>query len=565
MRRYKKISLALITVSILTTGMLASKSDAYTTRNQRVRSESVRGLDDYRMAEGIDINLTSGRNPKDTHDRNIQMAEELAKKMKDYPSRIDISELFNKSGGTIDSFQKNVVAYLEYADPDMYAFRGKCIYRYYSDVRTGKITSVIMENIAYEETRAETDKVKVEVDSIVSRIPSDMTNAEKVFWVNNYLVTNAVYDDEAAQNVRTSEQLVAQGRYTHAFTPYGVLLDKKGVCESYAKAFSMIMKRLNIPCYRVRNHSIQHTWNLVNLDGKWYNIDVTWNDPSKQMDNKVSYRFFLKSDEQMLKNSEGSRTPHLKAEEDIAIANNTDRDSNLFENKLVNSPEIVNKKFYFFAPTALNHMDGTNDIKEYNVNTNGIKTLIEKVEGNGYRDGNDKYVFKFDKGSKKVDMYSINDLNNPVASTLVPNLSNLDRLLFNNRHVDMSNFKVEQANKNSDSIILNLKEWSYDYMSYVPSRYNIRLNIGRVESGDTANQPQDNSVYETASRRDSDVENPRYVEPRRNQFDNIENPYTLVDIFNSTRDRRIQNAVIARLRSMGYGNSIEYRYEEVYQ
>jgi transglutaminase/protease-like cytokinesis protein 3 len=41
-----------------------------------------------------------------------------------------------------------------------------------------------------------------------------------------------------------------------------------------------------------------HEWNYVQLDGKWYAIDVTWDDPIIQgggyLTNSLKYKYFLK-------------------------------------------------------------------------------------------------------------------------------------------------------------------------------------------------------------------------------------------------------------------------------
>ena len=66
---------------------------------------------------------------------------------------------------------------------------------------------------------------------------------------------------------------------------YSLLVNHETVCAGYARAFQYLMQRLNIPCcYCTGTTSSgdgevgRHAWNLVELNGNWYNVDVTWDD-----------------------------------------------------------------------------------------------------------------------------------------------------------------------------------------------------------------------------------------------------------------------------------------------
>lgn len=89
---------------------------------------------------------------------------------------------------------------------------------------------------------------------------------------------------------------------------YGKLINKKAVCEGYAAAFKAFMDELNIPCKLVSGEAtsngdftggINHAWNRVEVDGVWYQIDVTWDDPVPDQKGKVRYKYFFLSDEEM--------------------------------------------------------------------------------------------------------------------------------------------------------------------------------------------------------------------------------------------------------------------------
>lgn len=86
---------------------------------------------------------------------------------------------------------------------------------------------------------------------------------------------------------------------------YGALSSKKAVCEGYAKSFKYIMDAANIPCIVVIGKGINstgqtesHAWNYVKIDGVWYGVDVTWDDPilvgGGRLPDKERYRYFLK-------------------------------------------------------------------------------------------------------------------------------------------------------------------------------------------------------------------------------------------------------------------------------
>ena len=47
-------------------------------------------------------------------------------------------------------------------------------------------------------------------------------------------------------------------------------------CAGYAKLFALLLNRFNIPAIGV--FSYDHGWNVVNINGEWYNADATWDD-----------------------------------------------------------------------------------------------------------------------------------------------------------------------------------------------------------------------------------------------------------------------------------------------
>lgn len=106
----------------------------------------------------------------------------------------------------------------------------------------------------------------------VNQVVKDgMSEEEKVKAIHDYLIYSANY--------------VNNGDYQHAEKwasgAGGVLIHKEGVCNSYAIAFYMMAVSAGLDCRYVTGTADGggHAWNQVKVDGKWYYIDCTWDDP----------------------------------------------------------------------------------------------------------------------------------------------------------------------------------------------------------------------------------------------------------------------------------------------
>ena len=135
-------------------------------------------------------------------------------------------------------------------------------------------------------------------DKIVNNLKG-YSNYEQIKYVHNWLIDNLEYDTTYKQ--------------TDIHNVYGALVNRKVVCEGYARAFKYILDGLNIENILVsgtatnsNNSTESHAWNYVKLDGKWYAIDVTWDDPiikgGGRLTDKLRYQNFLKGKDEFLSN-----------------------------------------------------------------------------------------------------------------------------------------------------------------------------------------------------------------------------------------------------------------------
>lgn len=110
------------------------------------------------------------------------------------------------------------------------------------------------------------DKNARTTDAVVQKLADECiaagcnTDFEKALWFHDWLINNACYD------------------LTYSYySADGVLIRGTGVCDSYSKAYIKLLNAVGISSTRVTN--TDHAWNLVKLDGDWYHIDPTWDDP----------------------------------------------------------------------------------------------------------------------------------------------------------------------------------------------------------------------------------------------------------------------------------------------
>lgn len=143
-------------------------------------------------------------------------------------------------------------------------------YNSYSTIRTlyddtGEITLRIQHLYSSNEIA----KIDRDIDRIIKeQTNNNMSDYDKIMALHDYIVDNTKYDSERAKN-QTSAYDSARIQ--------GVLYDHYAICSGYADTMAVVLTKLGITNYKIS--SAKHVWNAVYLDGKWYHLDVTFDDP----------------------------------------------------------------------------------------------------------------------------------------------------------------------------------------------------------------------------------------------------------------------------------------------
>ena len=117
-------------------------------------------------------------------------------------------------------------------------------------------------------------------DSQLSEEDKDTLNmAKKVLdeiiedGMSDYEKEEAVYQWMVKNIGGSSRGVISRpGMDRSAFTPHDVLTSKNAVCVGYATTFRLFMNMLGMDCHIVHNE--YHSWDLVQLDGDWYHVDI---------------------------------------------------------------------------------------------------------------------------------------------------------------------------------------------------------------------------------------------------------------------------------------------------
>lgn len=142
-----------------------------------------------------------------------------------------------------------------------------------------------------EEVAAYQTQLEAATATFVEGITDAMPYAEREKLVHDRLVRFADYDSTLAEsNIRNV---------------IGAMLNGVCVCEGYARAFQYLMYRCGINCVLAIGQVSEteyHMWNAALIDGAWYQVDLTWDDPTLPSPDAehVRHQYFNVTDEQIV-------------------------------------------------------------------------------------------------------------------------------------------------------------------------------------------------------------------------------------------------------------------------
>lgn len=244
-----------------------------------------------------------------------QAFETNKEQMKTGTAQIDLGTTFSELLATEDGekklgeyYQSAVETYL-YDNPDVFYITASKLYLNIETTTRGtrKTYDVFINNgneqnyfLDGYSSEAQVKQAINEVESIKNQIISQKTGNtyNDVKMVHDYLINTIEYETTISKN--------------NIYNIYGALVQNESVCEGYAKAFKYLLDELQIPCVMVigqatnsKGETENHAWNYVQINGNWYAVDTTWDDPviigNGIIGNDVKYKYFLKGQNEFYK------------------------------------------------------------------------------------------------------------------------------------------------------------------------------------------------------------------------------------------------------------------------
>jgi len=135
----------------------------------------------------------------------------------------------------------------------------------------------------YDESVAETEQVSKKISKLFKKWEIEkLSDYKKIKKIHDYIVNNASYDTSL-----------------ESYSAYDNLINQSSTCQGYMTLAYKMLTEAGIPCRVISGtgDGESHGWNIVELKGKWYNLDCTWDDPlTSDGENVLVHDYFLKSD-----------------------------------------------------------------------------------------------------------------------------------------------------------------------------------------------------------------------------------------------------------------------------
>lgn len=166
-------------------------------------------------------------------------------------------------------------------------------------------------NIEY--SFSEISAIIAKIEELTADIPKEMSESDKFYTIYSRITGMMTYDHNCIRQSNNAKSRflnprahIDSDKYEKEIKAirknpaglYGGLIEGKAICAGYALILHEALKYIGMKSQYVGGYGPRggHAWNQVQIDGKWYNADPTWDSKSYQVSKK--YKYMLLNDEE---------------------------------------------------------------------------------------------------------------------------------------------------------------------------------------------------------------------------------------------------------------------------
>jgi len=165
-------------------------------------------------------------------------------------------------------------------------------YNSFSSIETqydtlGKVVVSINKSYTEEDIKVIDAEVKNIIDT---KLTTSIDTRDLIKNIHDYIINITKYDSN-----RSDKKII---NYKSDIA-YGPLFEGYGLCSGYTDAMALFLDYYKIPNFKVISEN--HIWNAVKVDGNWYHLDLTWDDPIEKSGKDIlEHTFFLIKTDKLL-------------------------------------------------------------------------------------------------------------------------------------------------------------------------------------------------------------------------------------------------------------------------
>lgn len=151
--------------------------------------------------------------------------------------------------------------------------------------------------VTYYTSAAQENQMNTAVSNLRSQLGlSGMSTLDKIGTVYDFMCRNIYYDYTHLND----------SGYKLKYTGYAALVNRSAVCQGYAVLFYRMMLQEKVDCRIISGlgNGGAHSWNIVRIGNKYYNLDATWD--ASRTQNGGDWMYFMLCNNNFFNHQRGS-------------------------------------------------------------------------------------------------------------------------------------------------------------------------------------------------------------------------------------------------------------------